>query len=1200
MAPNRLRPVLAVLLHCLMQPAMAGIYLVTETYDAVDAAPGDGLCADAGGRCTLRAAVQEGNAAAGGRIIVLPEGIYTLTIPGNAEHAAATGDLDLLAPVTILGQGPDRTIIDAGGVDRVFEAIFAGDVLIKDLTLQNGVAGANTPGFGTVRAGGAIATVGDTSTLTLRNVVLRDNRAESGGGLYNIFSTVEIHDSTLHDNVATVGSGGGIAEGLASFTRLYNVTLSGNRAAQNGGGMATSNNTALLHNVTITGNQADSDTNGSGDGGGVYQGITAPTAVNSIVAGNIDWGGEAPDCAGAITSNGYNLIGSEIGCAVAPAAGDLIGTAAAPIAAFVEALAPMGNGIPMHALAANSPALDAGHPALPGSGGDACQQRDARGANRTLAGRCDIGAYEHAVVGRTFTVDSLLDRIDANPGDGVCETAAGNRECTLRAAIQEANALDGRDVIDVPAGTVLLTLAGIGENAAATGDLDITEAVLIRGAGMGQTIVDANGLDRVFHLDTSGHVELRGMTLRNGAIAGDSGGGILLGNTGGLDLVDMEITGNSAQSGGGVYAALYSWMHDGMVNVVRSRITGNTATMYGGGLNNFTFRSSRIVDSVLSGNSAQVGGGLFNSLMSMVLVSRSTLSGNTAQTGGGIGMQFGNGVVTLENTTLSGNRATLAGGGAHLGANETFNAFSSTITTNRAAGMADGGGIQATGRVRLANSVLAGNSDDDGVAPDCGATISSLGFNFIGSDAGCTFAAGVGDRIGTALAPLDARLGALSAPAGMPPYYAPLADSPLFDAANPAEPGSGGASCPATDQHGVDRRLNTPCDIGAVERRVADLAVAASVVTTAVEPAGAVTYAVRVANVSADVAESVVLTLTPPVGSVFQSASGAPWDCAAAAGDVLCLGGDLPGGASSEVSLTLLAPADAGTHTAQLRVTSASWDPDDANDSVQTSYVSTARVLEPDEPEAAPADPAVTTGTVWYPPQGISVFPSLPTTDDALTASVDAPAAPDEAPAVADADADSEPPATVQRDTATPADRSDADSQARDIPQDSAGSAPSRGMATGIAGVRATAATGVTKGAVPAAVLLGDTDESSVASLEFWAEIAAMREQMAAAETTQDSGPQAVMLYTAKTMTVFLFAGATNWYLKGSSLLASLFSSLPLWARFDPLPILALSKRMKRRRQRDQAAAAMLESHYSLKLTRLLDGRDPPASAAPR
>ena len=119
MVPNRLRPVLAVLLHCLMQPAMAGIYLVTETYDAVDAAPGDGVCADAGGRCTLRAAVQEGNAAAGGRIIVLPEGTYTLTIPGNAEHAAATGDLDLLAPVTILGQGADRTIIDAGGVDPV-------------------------------------------------------------------------------------------------------------------------------------------------------------------------------------------------------------------------------------------------------------------------------------------------------------------------------------------------------------------------------------------------------------------------------------------------------------------------------------------------------------------------------------------------------------------------------------------------------------------------------------------------------------------------------------------------------------------------------------------------------------------------------------------------------------------------------------------------------------------------------------------------------------------------------------------------------------------------------------------------------------------------------------------------------------------------------------------------------------------------
>jgi hypothetical protein len=122
---------------------------------------------------------------------------------------------------------------------------------------------------------------------------------------------------------------------------------------------------------------------------------------------------------------------------------------------------------------------------------------------------------------------------------------------------------------------------------------------------------------------------------------------------------------------------------------------------------------------------------------------------------------------------------------------------------------------------------------------------------------------------------------------------------------------------------------------------------------------------------------------------------------------------------------------------------------------------------------------------------------------------------------------------------------------------------------------------------------LEDVETTSIASAEFWEEIAAMREQMAAAGSAEADQPQQLMLYTAKTMTLFVFAGATNWYLKGSALLASLFSSLPLWARFDPLPILALSRRMKHRRQRTQAAAAALEARYSSGITRLLDA--PPA-----
>jgi len=49
----------------------------------------------------------------------------------------------------------------------------------------------------------------------------------------------------------------------------------------------------------------------------------------------------------------------------------------------------------------------------------------------------------------TFTVTSATDLADVNPGDGVCDATASIEDtCTLRAAIEQANATSGADVID--------------------------------------------------------------------------------------------------------------------------------------------------------------------------------------------------------------------------------------------------------------------------------------------------------------------------------------------------------------------------------------------------------------------------------------------------------------------------------------------------------------------------------------------------------------------------------------------------------------------------------------------------------------------------------------------------------------------------------------------------------------------------------
>src|SRR5215207_3850749 len=112
-----------------------------------------------------------------------------------------------------------------------------------------------------------------------------------------------------------------------------------------------------------------------------------------------------------------------------------------------------------------------------------------------------------------FVVDSHVDEADAAPGDGLCQTREG--ECTLRAAIQEANAWEGADSISIPAGTFALSIAGSGEDAAATGDLDITDGLTISGAGIGVTILEAGELDREFHVQ-SGTLSLSRLTIQNG------------------------------------------------------------------------------------------------------------------------------------------------------------------------------------------------------------------------------------------------------------------------------------------------------------------------------------------------------------------------------------------------------------------------------------------------------------------------------------------------------------------------------------------------------------------------------------------------------------------------------------------------------------------------------------------------------------
>ena len=153
-----------------------------------------------------------------------------------------------------------------------------------------------------------------------------------------------------------------------------------------------------------------------------------------------------------------------------------------------------------------------------------------------------------------FTVDSIVDAVDANPGDGFCATASS--ACTLRAAIQETNALPGADLITVPAGHYVLAVAGTDEDAAATGDLDVTDTLTLVGAGAGETILDANGIDGVLDIHSGDRMEISNVTITGGLFWDFFVGGAVRSS-----FVPLSIRGSTiSHNRGGIVYLGFGWL----------------------------------------------------------------------------------------------------------------------------------------------------------------------------------------------------------------------------------------------------------------------------------------------------------------------------------------------------------------------------------------------------------------------------------------------------------------------------------------------------------------------------------------------------------------------------------------------------------------------------------------------------------------
>ena len=228
--------------------------------------------------------------------------------------------------------------------------------------------------------------------------------------------------------------------------------------------------------------------------------------------------------------------------------------------------------------------------------------------------------------GATFPVTSTSDRVDSSPGNGTCRTSAGT--CTLRAAVQEANALPGADTIVLRSATYALTLVPGLVDGAQHGDLDVTGPLTLAGAGATATIVSARSIDRVLEVHPgAGDVTLRALTLRDGRTALD-GGLVFSRSAGRLRIEAARLTAGTALGRGGAIA------HAGArVEVDRSTLSGNTATVAGGAVH-LAAGSLGVTTSTLSGNRAALGGALRVEPGASAAVDDSTVAGATAAAAG--------------------------------------------------------------------------------------------------------------------------------------------------------------------------------------------------------------------------------------------------------------------------------------------------------------------------------------------------------------------------------------------------------------------------------------------------------------------------------------------------------------------------------------------------------------------------------------
>ncbi|MEM6482904.1 MAG: hypothetical protein AAF681_13740, partial [Pseudomonadota bacterium] len=236
---------------------------------------------------------------------------------------------------------------------------------------------------------------------------------------------------------------------------------------------------------------------------------------------------------------------------------------------------------------------------------------------------------------RTFRVNRFVDFPDSEPGDGICAGTDpnGDEGCSLRAAVMEANASTGDDIIQIRNGGRYFINSDRTEEPDATddsiGDLDITENVTIEGVrltratnvlappgsealpplsdqptrGRNFVRIDAQQQNRHFHVLPRATLQLRSLALLNGESTGRGGA---IRNQGVLSLDRVVLANNTADNfGGAVYNTGTLVANDTVFS--RNRIPADTNSPNGGAIYSEASGDITINRTLFAYNSARFG-----------------------------------------------------------------------------------------------------------------------------------------------------------------------------------------------------------------------------------------------------------------------------------------------------------------------------------------------------------------------------------------------------------------------------------------------------------------------------------------------------------------------------------------------------------------------------------------------------------------